>query len=458
MDCTECEHYRPMSSDGYSSDIKVCRDIFTPKKPEPERKCTNCDGYSRDNCIGLYGIDGCSGQAYKHWRPIPEEPESPEEYYRKIQEELRPIERVCSTCGADGSSIFNEPCYSCLSGSSYRNWRPKLKLTDGLVGAWGLNEKPLIIKKSDLDPGDVIVLETDNALSEQATINMKESLKPLWPDNEVLVLEEGMRVARAKGQTVPDKPTPPLPEKSCKECAHSGPSRSRNWPGEIYCDYYHKNYGYNKWISNANGLCFVPKKPEPDKPEKSGSNTCKFGNIKCRYNGDVVYCKTCLGNLYEPKDKSVESDPGIGQSYWTGGTLSDCQTTTITKEQYERFNHQQKTPNRKETSMWNKVVHLIRMSVLVLCLVGMFTVGSFVNPKLIWVADVVRPLGDKAVQLESGETVMMKMSYGDHFLAMPGSDMFSVWLVFALAIATAIVIPYLLHIATLKLFNVRKKV
>ena len=107
--------------------------------------------------------------------------------------------------------------------------------------------------------------------------------------------------------------------------------------------------------------------------------------------------------------------------------------------------------------MWNRVAHLIRMSVLVLCLVGMFTVGSFVNPKLMWIADHVKPLGDKAVQLESGETVMMKMSYGDHLLAAPGADTVSIWLAVIGIFAAVIGGCWLLHVATMKLFNVRKK-
>ena len=108
--------------------------------------------------------------------------------------------------------------------------------------------------------------------------------------------------------------------------------------------------------------------------------------------------------------------------------------------------------------MWNKVAHAIRMSVLVSCLIGIYTIVSFVNPKLIWVADVVMPLGDKAVQLESGETIMMKMSYGDHFLSNTfGTDTFCVWAAIVLAIAAVIGGSWLLHVATLKLFNVRKK-
>ena len=113
--------------------------------------------------------------------------------------------------------------------------------------------------------------------------------------------------------------------------------------------------------------------------------------------------------------------------------------------------------SKEKKIMWNKVVHAIRMLVLVSCLIGIYTIGSFINPKLIWVADVVKPLGDKTVQLESGDYIMMKMSYGDNFLAVPGTDNFSVWITLMLAIAAIIVIPYLLHIATLKLFNVNRK-
>jgi len=181
--------------------------------------------------------------------------------------------------------------------------------------------------------------------------------------------------------------------------------------------------------------------------------------------------KYCLKFDYQPENAKCKA--GGYYSNWTPCDLpkikcssqipildgSQIKAGTIQKTSYRKYFNSTYKPNlSKEKVMWNKVAHAIRMLVLVSCLIGIYTIGSFVNPKLIWVADMVKPLADKAVQLESGETVMMKMSYGDRIMADRGfDDTFTVWFVLALAIAAVIVIPYLLHVATLKLFNVRKK-
>jgi len=230
-------------------------------------------------------------------------------------------------------------------------------------------------------------------------------------------------------------------EKTCKQCEHyekyEGDKLIDGKKAIMFCPK-RKALGGVGYYSNLK-ICgseyFIPKKPKPVDP-----------NMPCKdCDRSIYYAADCGEKDFECDDNNSGWIP-VGS--WT---IADYKYAgEIIFGKYK--------PNLiKEKVMWNKVVHLIRMSVLVLCLVGMFNVGSFVNPKLVWIADVVLPLGDKAVQLETGETVMMKMSYGDHFFSMPGKDNFSVWIVFVLAIAVAVAIPYLLHVATLKLFNVRKK-
>ena len=287
-------------------------------------------------------------------------------------------------------------------------------------------------------------------------------------------------------------------EKTCKQCEHyekyEGDKLIDGKKAIMFCPK-RKALGGVGYYSNLK-ICgseyFTPKKPEPKKTIEDCNETCKYswknnlaGGVcslvhpkefaKCRYGGFYSNWTPCESKEPEkpkpvdPNRPCKDCDRSIYYAADCGEIDFECDdnnsgwipvgSRTIADYKYagEIIFGKYKPNLIKEKVMWNKVVHLIRMSVLVLCLVGMFNVGSFVNPKLVWIADVVLPLGDKAVQLETGETVMMKMSYGDHFFSMPGKDNFSVWIVFVLAIAVAVAIPYLLHVATLKLFNVRKK-
>ena len=250
------------------------------------------------------------------------------------------------------------------------------------------------------------------------------------------------------------------------------------------------NWREGQWTFNCPELKYCLKFDyQPEKPKelkkitekpKEPNNPCSDCDRSFRYGDD---CKAkgflCGDNntgwipvgsrnkLKETKEKGLQSRAETIAGYKYAGEniaigdqpLSDFQADAIKEIFYRKhFNSTYKPNLSKEKVMWNKVAHTIRMFVLVSCLIGIYTIGSFVNPKLIWVADMVKPLADKAVQLESGETVMMKMSYGDRIMADRGfDDTFTVWFVLALAIAAVIVIPYLLHVATLKLFNVRKK-
>ena len=229
---------------------------------------------------------------------------------------------------------------------------------------------------------------------------------------------------------------------------------------------------------------YQPEKPKElkkitEKP-KEPNNPCSDCDRSFRYGDDCTAKGFLCGDnntgwipvgsrnkLKETKEKGLQSRAETIAGYKYAGEniaigdqpLFDFQVDAIKEIFYRKhFNSTYKPNLSKEKVMWNKVAHTIRMFVLVSCLIGIYTIGSFVNPKLIWVADMVKPLADKAVQLESGETVMMKMSYGDRIMTDRGfDDTFTVWFVLALAIAAVIVIPYLLHVATLKLFNVRKK-
>ena len=53
------------------------------------------------------------------------------------------------------------------------------------------------IARLELKPGDKIVLKYPGRLSDQAYENLQASLKPSFPDHEIIVLEEGMDLMTA---------------------------------------------------------------------------------------------------------------------------------------------------------------------------------------------------------------------------------------------------------------------
>ncbi len=57
------------------------------------------------------------------------------------------------------------------------------------------------IRVMRLQPGDVIVVETSGRLSKQQAEMAQHQLKAVWPEHEVLICDEGMRlnVAREGG-------------------------------------------------------------------------------------------------------------------------------------------------------------------------------------------------------------------------------------------------------------------
>ena len=52
----------------------------------------------------------------------------------------------------------------------------------------------LPFQKVSVKPGDVIVLMTDRAYSIDACQNILKSTKHVFPDNEILILEEGLQI------------------------------------------------------------------------------------------------------------------------------------------------------------------------------------------------------------------------------------------------------------------------
>lgn len=70
---------------------------------------------------------------------------------------------------------------------------------DDTVFVEGLEEPaPLHVCVARLEPGDVIVVEAADVLSEQAERNAFEQLQSMFPAHRVMVLSEGMRLKIAR--------------------------------------------------------------------------------------------------------------------------------------------------------------------------------------------------------------------------------------------------------------------
>jgi hypothetical protein len=54
------------------------------------------------------------------------------------------------------------------------------------------------ISVARLKPDDVIVLECDYSITQQIADNLKTTLNKLWPDNDVLVMANGLRMKIAR--------------------------------------------------------------------------------------------------------------------------------------------------------------------------------------------------------------------------------------------------------------------
>jgi hypothetical protein len=50
-----------------------------------------------------------------------------------------------------------------------------------------------------LKPTDVIVFESSRLLSEEAIARMRASVQPIWPDNKIVVCENGLRLKVVSG-------------------------------------------------------------------------------------------------------------------------------------------------------------------------------------------------------------------------------------------------------------------
>ena len=145
--CKQCEHYQfydgpertagreesvmfcpklkeQMHGNGYSENVTRCAwGYFTPKKPEQAKTCKQCEhcGPTR-NSEWPYSIY-CAYHNGHYTLPLVFDCKN-----FTPKETEKTVERVCSTCGAEGSSIFKEPCYSCYQSIFNRarpNWRPK---------------------------------------------------------------------------------------------------------------------------------------------------------------------------------------------------------------------------------------------------------------------------------------------------------------------------------------------
>jgi len=50
------------------------------------------------------------------------------------------------------------------------------------------------ISRAAVKPTDVIVVETDHALSMEAIRNITSSLQQIWPDQRIVVMSEGLKL------------------------------------------------------------------------------------------------------------------------------------------------------------------------------------------------------------------------------------------------------------------------
>ena len=57
----------------------------------------------------------------------------------------------------------------------------------------------LVFNNIKVEPGDIIVIETEAVFSPEAADCMSLQLKKFWPDNEILILEQGTKIKTAKG-------------------------------------------------------------------------------------------------------------------------------------------------------------------------------------------------------------------------------------------------------------------
>ncbi len=51
------------------------------------------------------------------------------------------------------------------------------------------------IRVLSLQPGDVVVLEAEGRISEAGYVRLRKSAEAIWPDNRVVIFEDGVHVA-----------------------------------------------------------------------------------------------------------------------------------------------------------------------------------------------------------------------------------------------------------------------
>lgn len=56
----------------------------------------------------------------------------------------------------------------------------------------------MVFNKTNVGPDDIIVLETDIVISEDGWSRLSDQFKKLWPDNKVIILEQGLKLKTAK--------------------------------------------------------------------------------------------------------------------------------------------------------------------------------------------------------------------------------------------------------------------
>jgi hypothetical protein len=55
------------------------------------------------------------------------------------------------------------------------------------------------ISRADVTPASVIVVETDKRLSVDMRTQIRDSLQRIWPHNQIVICDEGLRIKIADG-------------------------------------------------------------------------------------------------------------------------------------------------------------------------------------------------------------------------------------------------------------------
>lgn len=101
----------------------------------------------------------------------------------------------------DGKEVESKELLAAWEKDMMRNDQKLVVLPDGVTF-----EFPKLVERVQFRPGDVLVLHHPHRLSIAQRKHIRQHLELMFPDNKILVLEEGMRLTVAGPEPVADKP------------------------------------------------------------------------------------------------------------------------------------------------------------------------------------------------------------------------------------------------------------